>query len=36
MRHRSDGGAPISSDPDDLEWDDFATGDFESGESDWL
>ncbi|SIT76435.1 hypothetical protein SAMN05880545_1593 [Microbacterium sp. RU33B] len=33
MARRSDGMAQ-SAGPDEWEWDDFATGDFESGEDD--
>lgn len=32
MRHRSDTAATGPHPPDAFEWDDFATGDFESGE----
>lgn len=34
MGHRSDGGMPGYGLSDDVEWADFATGDFESGDDD--
>ncbi len=32
--HRTDAGGPGQGLPDDVEWADFATGDFESGDDD--
>ena len=34
MYHRTDAGGGAPGLPDDVEWADFATGDFESGDDD--